>query len=396
MDNLFVLLPGAGLLGVALHKLARGWRLPDMKKGAHAQERVGQAIEFALTRERCAVAHRVQEIATVGDIDHLVATPNRLWVIETKHRRKQLRPYERSQLQQAPEAPKKEQAFVAGEIHGENEAKKPVGDWVKIEHRDADGNPTLPKDLIAGTYPPRYQEAPGETDLEVYVLADCRPKALMMVERKIYEIHRLAVHGWRRRGQIAVELDGWRGSEADWFNAMRGVPLENSDPGLLGPQNDKSQYAVSASSFEKKIVTLAAERGGRTEIRMYEGTLDITETWRSACCRQVSGVVDMGLKYLVLPVVSEILGGLFIWWLDRPPSLGSHGTEIPGNPSEHRVPGSTRESEGESANATTTRSSTEASPNDSHQERTQGSGGIPVNADLADAKPENAEEVTGN
>ena len=46
---------------------------------------VGQAIEYPSTRERCAVAHHLEEIARVGGIDHLVATPRGLWVIETKH-----------------------------------------------------------------------------------------------------------------------------------------------------------------------------------------------------------------------------------------------------------------------------------------------------------------------
>ncbi len=58
-----------------------------MREGARAEERVGQALEYALTREQCAVAHHVREIARVGDIDHLVSTPQRLWVIETKHPR---------------------------------------------------------------------------------------------------------------------------------------------------------------------------------------------------------------------------------------------------------------------------------------------------------------------
>lgn len=78
------LLPGAFFLGVALFKAKRGWRLADMQKGADAEERVGQVIEYALTREGCAVAHHVEEIAKKGDIDHLVATPRGLWVIETK------------------------------------------------------------------------------------------------------------------------------------------------------------------------------------------------------------------------------------------------------------------------------------------------------------------------
>ena len=82
--NWIALLPGAGFLAAGLVKAKRGWRFSDMGKGASAEETVGQAIEFALTRDACAVAHHVEEIAKVGDIDHLVATPHGLWVIETK------------------------------------------------------------------------------------------------------------------------------------------------------------------------------------------------------------------------------------------------------------------------------------------------------------------------
>lgn len=82
-----VLLPGAVFLGMALLGAKRGWRPADMRKGARAEERVGQAIEYALTAEPCAVAHHVEGIARIGDIDHLVATPCGLWVVETKHGR---------------------------------------------------------------------------------------------------------------------------------------------------------------------------------------------------------------------------------------------------------------------------------------------------------------------
>ena len=88
----FALLPGAACVGAAFYKAARTggrsadrWRLRDMRVGASAEEKVGQAIEYALTRPRCAVAHHVEEIGKVGDIDHLVATPRGLWVIETKY-----------------------------------------------------------------------------------------------------------------------------------------------------------------------------------------------------------------------------------------------------------------------------------------------------------------------
>ncbi len=80
-------LAGAAFPGVALFRAKRGWRLADMRKGARAEARVGQAIERALTAERCAVAHHVEGVARIGDIDHLVATPRGLWVIETKHGR---------------------------------------------------------------------------------------------------------------------------------------------------------------------------------------------------------------------------------------------------------------------------------------------------------------------
>ena len=308
-----------------------------------------------------------------------------------RRRRTQPRSNPRSQPQPKPELPENGQAVRTGAAHRENEAKQPIAEWVQIEHRDADGNPTLPNDLIAGTFGRRYQEVPAETDIRVLVLTGYEPKALMMVERKIYEIHRLAVRGWRRRGQIAVEVDGWRGHEADWFNAMRGVPLEIHDPGLPGPQNDKSQYTVPASSFERKIVTVASEHGGRAEIPMYEGTLDITETWRSACRRQASSLADMGFKYLVVPVVSAILGVLIGWWLDRPPSSGSHGSAIPEDHAEDRVPDSTAERAGESSDRTTMDSPGESSASESEQERGQSLGAGAVNARPDDDRLEETE-----
>lgn len=56
-----------------------------LKKGVDAETRVGNIIEYAVTAESCAVAHSVTGIAkVVGDIDHIVATPVAIWVIETK------------------------------------------------------------------------------------------------------------------------------------------------------------------------------------------------------------------------------------------------------------------------------------------------------------------------
>ena len=63
------------------------WNLGNLQKGAEAEVRVGQIIEYAITGENCAIAHSVTEIAKVGDIDHIVATPKGIWVIETKYKR---------------------------------------------------------------------------------------------------------------------------------------------------------------------------------------------------------------------------------------------------------------------------------------------------------------------
>ena len=56
-------------------------------KGHIAERQVGRALEMATTAKRCAVAHNVTGIMNSGDIDHIVATPRNVWVIETKFRR---------------------------------------------------------------------------------------------------------------------------------------------------------------------------------------------------------------------------------------------------------------------------------------------------------------------
>ena len=62
------------------------WGLENLSKGLDAEMKVGQIIEYAITDARCAVAHSVTSIAKVGDIDHIIATPAAIWVVETKYR----------------------------------------------------------------------------------------------------------------------------------------------------------------------------------------------------------------------------------------------------------------------------------------------------------------------
>ena len=61
------------------------WNLENLKKGADAEDRVGHLLEYAMFAENCAVAHNVTEIAQAGDIDHIIATPEGIWIIETKY-----------------------------------------------------------------------------------------------------------------------------------------------------------------------------------------------------------------------------------------------------------------------------------------------------------------------
>ena len=207
--------------------------------------------------------------------------------------------------------------------------------WVTVEHRDSDGNPTLPREWIASTYGRRYEEVPSDTEIEIHVLAGYKPKPVLMVERKIYEIHRLTIQGWRRSGQVAVEVDGWRHHEADWFNAMQGAKLHISDPGSPGPHNEETDYVISGSSFDRKIVTLLDEKGGKTEVQLHEGTLDIKESWKSAWGRQRAEVLNLGIKLLLVPLLVALGAGLTLWWVDRSPSSNGNDAETQGPPAQH-------------------------------------------------------------
>ena len=84
----FVIIAAAGLTAIAFiwMRADRRWSLSNLEKGLNAEYRVGQVIDHSLMPPNCAVAHGVTDPAEVGDIDHLVATPCGLWVVETKAR----------------------------------------------------------------------------------------------------------------------------------------------------------------------------------------------------------------------------------------------------------------------------------------------------------------------
>ncbi len=207
--------------------------------------------------------------------------------------------------------------------------------WVAVEHRDPDGNPTLPKKLMASTYRRLYSEVPSDAEIRVLVLEGYKPKPLMLVERKIYEIHHLSVRGWRHRGQVTVEVEEWRHYEADWFNAMRGVGLQISDPSPPGLPREKSDYIVSDSSFDRKVVVQIDARGRETEVKLHEGRLDITETWRSAWRRQKTEVLSLGWKLILAPLLVALGAGLTLIWVNRTPSSQVSDSHTEGTAVQH-------------------------------------------------------------
>ena len=81
---------GGIALAIAAFLILRALRRDGASRVEHdegAATSTGHAIEHALAAPCCAVAHSVSTIARNGCIDHLVATPVRLWVIGAIHRR---------------------------------------------------------------------------------------------------------------------------------------------------------------------------------------------------------------------------------------------------------------------------------------------------------------------
>ena len=81
---------GGITLAIAAFLVLRALRRGGASRVEHnegAATSTGHAIENALAAPWCASAHAVSTIARAGCIDHLVATPVRLWVIGAIHRR---------------------------------------------------------------------------------------------------------------------------------------------------------------------------------------------------------------------------------------------------------------------------------------------------------------------
>lgn len=137
-----------------------------------------------------------------------------------------------------------------------NHAEHPQLRSIPVEHRDSDGNLTFPRSVINSTYHRLYSDVPRDADLSAWVLTGYHPADLLLIERKIYEIRRFAFHGWRRRGQIDIEVQAWRAHEEDWFAAMNGIDLEVRPHDRPRFRRIGDEYRTNDATFEQKLVTI--------------------------------------------------------------------------------------------------------------------------------------------
>ena len=237
-----------------------------------------------------------------------------------KHRNSSRRRTHHRSTKKLPNAnankPKSSESTLKKETETIEQEKQNQFGWVMIEHRDSEGNITLPKRMVQSTYPRRFDEVQSGTELKALLLAGYKPP-LLMVERKIYEVRQMTLHGWRHKGQISIEIEGWRGHEESWFESFKGIEMEISDPGLPGPLSEKTHYTITESSFDKKILTQIDANGRETETRLYDGKLDISEKWLSVWKRQGAEIINLALKSLIVPLSVAIGAGLMLLWVDQ-------------------------------------------------------------------------------
>ena len=158
----------------------RGDGASGLEKDVGAAASARHAIEHALAAPNCAVAHSVSTIARAGHIDHLVATPARLWVIGTAHRR----------------VPREELPGVIARIADNTAA---VWDWAPP------GTPVRGCLVIAGgSHPARNQYDYGKGPVAVHTPATLARELKAETERPCELDERVADAVWKLRPRF-----GW-------------------------------------------------------------------------------------------------------------------------------------------------------------------------------------------
>lgn len=193
----------------------------------------------------------------------------------------------------------------------------PKGEWVNVEERDPEGRFVMPRFATMSTVGTEYDPT-KHTDLKLRILKGYRPQGAIVGQYKIYEISLLTMKGWRAKVRATIEL-GSRAHEEAWFDAYKGQAAILEDPGLPNTESDEYELTVTDSSFEKKVVRVrkASDATAGPEMRVYEGRLQLVETWGSAYRRHKAelgkramiGLIGGVIGFAAKAVLDELLRG---------------------------------------------------------------------------------------
>lgn len=193
----------------------------------------------------------------------------------------------------------------------------PKAEWVNVEERDADGRFVMPRFATMSTAGREF-DPEKHTDLKLRILKGYAPQGAIVGQYKVYDISLLSMKGWRSKVRVTVELGG-RAHEEAWFAAYKGQAAILVDPGLPNTESDEYEMTVTDSGFEKKIVRVrnASDSTAGPEMRVYEGRLQLVETWASAYRRHKAelgkramiGLIGGVIGFAAKAVLDELLRG---------------------------------------------------------------------------------------
>lgn len=191
--------------------------------------------------------------------------------------------------------------------------QRPKGEWIKVEAVDEQGRQIIPPELVAATAGIRFN--PKEhTDLDLRIFPGMAPQGGLVGQYKIYELSKFSMKGWRIAAKLSVELPPTRGYEEKWFEAFDKRKAVISHPGLPDTVSEEFITRVVESGFHKKeIHRFSTSRTPQRPTKVYEGSLEMRETWKSALLRRKGQAVS----YLVTTSVGALIGSLItglLWW----------------------------------------------------------------------------------
>ena len=194
--------------------------------------------------------------------------------------------------------------------NSENKSQIKKFEWVTVEERDEEGRLIIPRRAIKSTEFTFYNPEEHK-DLKILILTGYAPNGAMLVSRKIYDIQKFDIKGWRANAEAIIELSPRRGHEKSWFDVFEGIDVDIQDTGLAGSISTEYKMKVTKTSFEKKVKTIH----GNGENRLLEGRVYMKETYKSVWDRNKGKIFGKLFWILVAAIVGAIMGSLITLWV---------------------------------------------------------------------------------